>query len=103
MGFRGYLTLVITWRPTASGSPLFPDRAKRTTEFSRQFLGPSVVLPGHFHWRATMACMSPTTRRTVLFAQLPIPPFGPTLIRGNVPLAAAYLKLFAQRNGLGDC
>ena len=50
-----------------------------------------------------MACMSPTTRRTVLFAQLPIPPFGPTLIRGNVPLAAAYLKLFAQRNGLGDC
>jgi radical SAM superfamily enzyme YgiQ (UPF0313 family) len=33
--------------------------------------------------------------------QLPIPPLGPTPVRGNVPLAAAYLKLFAERNGLG--
>jgi radical SAM superfamily enzyme YgiQ (UPF0313 family) len=39
-------------------------------------------------------------RRTVLLAQLPIPPLGPELIRGNVPLAAAYLKLFADSHGL---
>ena len=32
--------------------------------------------------------------------QLPIPPPGPQPIQGNVPLAAAYLKLFAQRCGL---
>ena len=41
--------------------------------------------------------------RTVLLVQLPIPPLSPHPIRGNVPLAAAYLKLFAQRKGLGDC
>jgi radical SAM superfamily enzyme YgiQ (UPF0313 family) len=41
-------------------------------------------------------------RRTVLLVQLPIPPLGPAPIRGNVPLAAAYLKLFAQRKGLGS-
>jgi radical SAM superfamily enzyme YgiQ (UPF0313 family) len=40
-------------------------------------------------------------RRTVLLVQLPIPPLGPAPIRGNVPLAAAYLKLFAHRKGLG--
>jgi radical SAM superfamily enzyme YgiQ (UPF0313 family) len=39
--------------------------------------------------------------RTVLLVQLPIPPLGPGPIRGNVPLAAAYLKLFVQRKGLG--
>jgi len=33
----------------------------------------------------------------VLLLQLPIPPFGPETVRGNVPLAAAYLKLYAQR------
>src|SRR5262245_43766489 len=48
-----------------------------------------------------MASMSRTTPRTVLLVQLPIPPLGPTPIRGNVPLAAAYLKLFAERRGLG--
>jgi hypothetical protein len=48
-----------------------------------------------------MLCMSPSTRRTVLLVQLPIPPLGPSPIRGNVPLAAAYLKLFAEQNGLG--
>ena len=47
-----------------------------------------------------MATMSHATPRTVLLVQLPIPPLGPTPIRGNVPLAAAYLKLFAQRKGL---
>jgi len=46
--------------------------------------------------------MNLLTRRTVLLVQLPIPPLGPGPIRGNVPLAAAYLKLFAQRKGLGD-
>jgi radical SAM superfamily enzyme YgiQ (UPF0313 family) len=46
--------------------------------------------------------MSLVTRRKVLLVQLPIPPLGPAPIRGNVPLAAAYLKLFAQNRGLGD-
>jgi radical SAM superfamily enzyme YgiQ (UPF0313 family) len=41
------------------------------------------------------------TRRNVWLVQLPIPPLGPTPIRGNVPLAAAYLKLYAEHNGLG--
>ena len=45
--------------------------------------------------------MSLPSRRTVLLVQLPIPPFGPAPIRGNVPLAAAYLKLHAERKGLG--
>ena len=36
----------------------------------------------------------------VLLVQLPIPPGGPVAVEGNVPLAAAYLKLFAQRQGL---
>jgi hypothetical protein len=35
-----------------------------------------------------------------LLVQLPIPPPGPQPIQGNVPLAAAYLKLFAQRSGV---
>jgi hypothetical protein len=38
--------------------------------------------------------------RNVLLVQLPIPPLGPEAIRGNVPLAAAYLKLFAEQRGL---
>lgn len=38
--------------------------------------------------------------RLALLVQLPIPPPGPGRIEGNVPLAAAYLKLFAQRQGL---
>jgi radical SAM superfamily enzyme YgiQ (UPF0313 family) len=45
--------------------------------------------------------MQHASRRTVLLAQLPIPPLGPDPIRGNVPLAAAYLKLFAEGKGLG--
>jgi radical SAM superfamily enzyme YgiQ (UPF0313 family) len=39
-------------------------------------------------------------RRTVLLVQLPIPPLGPAPVRGNVPLAAAYLKLWARGRGL---
>jgi radical SAM superfamily enzyme YgiQ (UPF0313 family) len=46
--------------------------------------------------------MSFTSRRTVLLVQLPIPPLGPAPIRGNVPLAAAYLKLFAEKRGAGN-
>ncbi len=36
----------------------------------------------------------------VLLVQLPIPPAGMEPVRGNVPLAAGYLKLMAQRRGL---
>ena len=39
-------------------------------------------------------------RRNVLLLQLPIPPAGPEPVQHNVPLAAAYLKLFARRRGL---
>jgi radical SAM superfamily enzyme YgiQ (UPF0313 family) len=38
--------------------------------------------------------------RLVLLAQLPIPPSAAGPIEGNVPLAAACLKLFARRQGL---
>ncbi len=37
-------------------------------------------------------------RDRVLLAQLPIPPVGPGPIKGNVPLAAAYLALYAQNH-----
>ena len=40
------------------------------------------------------------SRRRVLLVQLPIPPVGPQPIRGNVPLAAGYLILYARRRGL---
>jgi radical SAM superfamily enzyme YgiQ (UPF0313 family) len=40
--------------------------------------------------------------RLVLLVQLPIPPTGPGTIEGNVPLAAACLKLFARRHGLEE-
>lgn len=36
----------------------------------------------------------------VLLLQLPIPPPGPEPVRGNVPLAAGYLKLMTQSCGL---
>src|SRR5262249_35893493 len=55
-----------------------------------------------FGRRCTMVAMSLTSRRTVLLVQLPIPPLGPGPIRGNVPLAASYLKLFAEGKGLGS-
>lgn len=42
---------------------------------------------------------SPSRRRIVLI-QLPIPPVGHEPIRGNVPLAAGYLKLLARLRGL---
>src|SRR5581483_1947017 len=44
--------------------------------------------------------MAMPARRTVILVQLPIPPLGPAPIVGNVPLAAAYLKLYAERQGL---
>ncbi len=40
--------------------------------------------------------------RSVWLVQLPIPPLGPEPIRGNVPLAAAYLKLWAEKKGIGS-
>src|SRR5262245_30374545 len=39
-------------------------------------------------------------RRKVVLVQLPIPPVGGEPIRGNVPLAAGYLKQMAQLRGL---
>jgi hypothetical protein len=42
----------------------------------------------------------PAPRPLALLVQLPIPPVGPETVRGNVPLAAGYLKLFARRQGL---
>jgi radical SAM superfamily enzyme YgiQ (UPF0313 family) len=41
-------------------------------------------------------------RPLVLLLQLPTPPLGRSGVEGNVPLAAAYLKLFARRRGLED-
>ena len=38
--------------------------------------------------------------RSFLLIQLPIPPVGLEPIRGNVPLAAGYLKLYARHHGL---
>jgi Radical SAM superfamily/B12 binding domain len=42
------------------------------------------------------------TKQRVLFAQLPIPPAGPSPIVGNVPLAAGYLILYARLQGLDE-
>lgn len=39
-------------------------------------------------------------RCNVLLVQLPIPPLGPGSLRGNIPLAAAYLKMYAELQGL---
>ncbi len=44
--------------------------------------------------------MNSSAVRSVILVQLPIPPVGPEPIRGNVPLAAGYLKLFARQRGL---
>lgn len=41
------------------------------------------------------------SKRRVLLCQLPIPPAGPVPVRGNVPLAGAYLKMYAELRGLG--
>ena len=44
-----------------------------------------------------------TTRRLrILLVQLPIPPAAIMPVRGNVPLAAAYLKMYATAQGLGE-
>ncbi|MFO0815580.1 MAG: radical SAM protein [Gemmatales bacterium] len=39
-------------------------------------------------------------RPLLLLLQLPIPPLGPGKLRGNVPLAAGYLKMYASLQGL---
>lgn len=41
-------------------------------------------------------------RRKILLAQLPIPPVCPEPVRQNVPLAAGYLKMYAEQQGLGE-
>lgn len=38
----------------------------------------------------------------IVLVQLPIPPPGPVAIRGNVPLAAGYLKMYARHMGVDD-
>ncbi len=45
--------------------------------------------------------MTPS-RRLALLIQLPIPPAGPQAIQGNIPLAAASMKLFARRRGIAQ-
>lgn len=42
------------------------------------------------------------SRRHALLVQLPIPPAGHAPVRGNVPLAGAYLKMYAELQGLGE-
>lgn len=41
-----------------------------------------------------------SAKRRVVLVQLPIPPLTPAPVRGNVPLAAAYLHLYARQQGL---
>jgi radical SAM superfamily enzyme YgiQ (UPF0313 family) len=49
-----------------------------------------------------MASMTSSSgARSVWLVQLPIPTLGPEPIRGNVPLAGGYLKLWAEKKGLG--
>src|SRR5438105_5861391 len=62
----------------------------------------SVVAGDYAHSRRmrTIPPMHFSKRRNVLLVQLPIPPLGPGPIGGNVPLAAAYLKVFAEQKGL---
>src|SRR5207245_9228586 len=86
-------------KPRTSGStgtsktqPRPPDRTGRPPCCCRAEAGPAAII----------VLMSFATRRTVLLVQLPIPPLGPAPIRGNVPLAPAYLRLFAERKGLAD-
>jgi radical SAM superfamily enzyme YgiQ (UPF0313 family) len=43
-----------------------------------------------------------SSKPLVLLVQLPIPLPGPEPVRGNVPLAAAYLKLFGRQRGLEE-
>lgn len=52
------------------------------------------------HPSALASASHPAGRRRVVLVQLPIPPVGPEPIRGNVPLAAGYLKLLARQRGL---
>lgn len=40
------------------------------------------------------------SKTAILLIQLPIPPLGPGRLRGNVPLAAGYLKMYAELQGL---
>jgi radical SAM superfamily enzyme YgiQ (UPF0313 family) len=42
----------------------------------------------------------PHTVRRILLVQLPVPPPGAETVEGNLPLAAAFLKLYARRQGM---
>jgi len=42
------------------------------------------------------------SRRNIVLVQLPIPQPGMSPAKGNVPLAAGYLKMFAESAGVGD-
>jgi radical SAM superfamily enzyme YgiQ (UPF0313 family) len=42
----------------------------------------------------------PNKIRRILLVQLPVPPPGPQISDGNLPVGAAFLKLFARRQGL---
>ncbi len=50
--------------------------------------------------QTTIQDMRTTPSRKIVLAQLPVPPLGPDPVRGNVPLAAAYLKLWAEKQHL---
>lgn len=53
-----------------------------------------------FYSKSSLLLHSMSPFHSVLLIQLPIPPPGPEPVEGNVPLAAAYLKLYARRQGL---
>ena len=57
-----------------------------------------MAAPRPRYW--TGVCPMNDSLPLALLVQLPIPPPGLQPIQGNVPLAAAYLKLFARRRGL---
>ncbi len=62
---------------------------------------PQVIESGSIHPKFEMDD-SMSHRRRILLIQLPIPQPGMEPAQGNVPLAAAYLKLLAQQRGLEE-
>ncbi len=81
------------WRTRAARTRTSSPIAASRERFTFAAVGSSTscweVLSGQ---PATISLM----KRNVLLVQLPIPPLGPAPIRGNVPLAGAYLKLFCR-------
>ena len=62
---------------------------------------PQVIESGNLHPKFEMDDLM-SLRRRILLIQLPIPQPGMEPAQGNVPLAAAYLKLLAQQRGLDE-